>query len=54
MTKDDNASIKGEYDGPPPKDESEHFEVCPQCGQKVDARDLDQVLYHHQPGHKPS
>jgi hypothetical protein len=36
--------IKGEYDGPPPKDEAEHFEMCPQCGQAVDARDLAQVL----------
>jgi hypothetical protein len=46
--------IKGEYLGAPPKDESEHFEVCPQCGQAVDARDLNQVLHHAQPGHKPT
>lgn len=46
------SDIKGEYIGPPPKDESEHFEVCPQCGQAVDARDLKEVLRHLQPGHE--
>lgn len=44
------SDIKGEYVGPPPKDESEHFETCPQCGQAIDARDLQEVLRHLQPG----
>lgn len=44
--------ITGEFDGPQPKNEAEHFEVCPQCGQAIDARDLKEVLRHLQPGHK--
>lgn len=30
MTKDEGRGIRGEFDGPPPKDEAEHFELCPQ------------------------
>lgn len=45
--------IKGEFDGPEPKDESEYFEVCPQCGQAFDARDLAEVAHHVTLGHKP-
>jgi hypothetical protein len=29
-----------------PKDEKQHFYVCPSCGQAVDKRDLGQVFHH--------
>lgn len=36
-----------------PADEVDHFEVCPECGQAFDRRDLELVMHHYQPGHKP-
>ncbi|KUM26701.1 hypothetical protein AU467_20460 [Mesorhizobium loti] len=33
--------------------EQDHFHICPACGQAVDRRDLRQVIWHEQPGHKP-
>ncbi|TGP86380.1 hypothetical protein EN866_24075 [Mesorhizobium sp. M2D.F.Ca.ET.223.01.1.1] len=33
--------------------EEEHFIICRACGQAVDKRDLRQVIWHEQPGHKP-
>lgn len=30
-----------------------HFYNCPNCGQRVDQRDLRQVFYHEGPGHEP-
>ncbi|TGR32985.1 MULTISPECIES: hypothetical protein [unclassified Mesorhizobium] len=35
-----------------PRDE-DHFYNCPSCGQKVDQRDLRQVMWHEVPGHEP-
>lgn len=40
-------------DGPPAKDETEHFYLCEGCGQAVDMRLLGDVLYHDQIEHKP-
>lgn len=31
----------------------DHFHECPICGQRVDRRDLRQVLWHEQPDHEP-
>jgi hypothetical protein len=33
--------------------EEDHFYICPACRQAVDRRDLRQVIWHEQPGHKP-
>ncbi|PBB83550.1 hypothetical protein CK216_27720 [Mesorhizobium sp. WSM3876] len=33
--------------------EQENFHRCPKCGQAVDRRDLRQVIWHEQQGHKP-
>lgn len=33
--------------------ERDHFHRCPVCGQAVDWRDLRQVIWHEQPGHRP-
>ncbi|WP_244734232.1 hypothetical protein [Mesorhizobium sp. 113-1-2] len=33
--------------------EEGHFYNCPNCGQKVDQRDLRQVFWHEEPGHEP-
>jgi hypothetical protein len=33
--------------------EKEHFYVCPNCGQRLDQRDLRQVFWHEEPGHEP-
>lgn len=33
--------------------EDGHFYNCPNCGQRVDQRDLRQVFYHEEPGHEP-
>ncbi|RWM77794.1 MAG: hypothetical protein EOR81_17185 [Mesorhizobium sp.] len=35
------------------KDEAEHFEFCPVCGQRFDKRDLGEVLHHYLPEHEP-
>jgi hypothetical protein len=45
--------IKGIRLGGEPKDESEHFYACAECGQLVDRRDLGQVLHHEDKGHDP-
>jgi hypothetical protein len=45
--------IKGEREDAVVTHESEHFEVCPVCGQAFDLRDLAQVLHHDQPEHEP-
>ena len=39
---------------PTPPDASEHYFACPACGQAVDRRNLDEVLYHAQDGHRPA
>lgn len=31
--------------------EEQHFYNCPNCGQRVDQRDLRQVFWHEVPGH---
>jgi hypothetical protein len=36
-----------------PSNVSGHLETCPICGQSFDTRILHQVIYHHQPNHKP-
>ena len=33
--------------------EEGHFYNCPNCGQRVDQRDLRQVMWHEGPGHEP-
>ena len=45
--------ISGKRHGEPVVDERDHFYNCPSCGQKVDMRDLRQVIWHEEPGHKP-
>jgi hypothetical protein len=34
-------------------DESEHFYVCPACGQTIDMLDFGAVLHHVAKGHEP-
>jgi hypothetical protein len=46
--------IRGERVGSEPADESEHFMICPECGQAIDRRDLAQVFEHADIGHKPT
>lgn len=43
----------GKRVGGEPVDEAEHFMKCRACGQAFDMRDLQQVLYHEDPGHEP-
>ncbi|RNJ42452.1 hypothetical protein B5V01_07870 [Mesorhizobium erdmanii] len=38
------------HDGAPAHEE-DNFYACEICGQKVDMRDLRQVVYHQLPGH---
>jgi hypothetical protein len=45
--------ILGTPDDGDPASESEHFEMCPVCGQAFDVRVLELVIYHHQPEHEP-
>jgi hypothetical protein len=45
--------IIGTPDDGEPANESEHFEVCPVCGQAFDVRMLELVIYHIQPVHEP-
>lgn len=45
--------IRGRVDGPEPATEAEHFEICPECDQAFDCRDLGQVLHHDQSDHEP-
>lgn len=40
------------HDGEPAR-ESDHFLVCPTCGQAIDLRDLRQVIWHQRPAHEP-
>ncbi|RWO58828.1 MAG: hypothetical protein EOS14_18855 [Mesorhizobium sp.] len=44
---------QGKRHGPPAKDEAEHFEFCPVCGQTFDKRNLGEVLHHYLPDHEP-
>ncbi|RUV28612.1 hypothetical protein EOA86_19075, partial [Mesorhizobium sp. M5C.F.Ca.IN.020.32.2.1] len=37
--------------GDPPKNEGDHFYICPICAQPVDMRDLRQVIWHDKPVH---
>jgi hypothetical protein len=37
----------------PAADESQHYIVCPQCGQAIDWRSLYQVMHHNEVGHTP-
>jgi hypothetical protein len=41
--------IIGQRVGGEPKDKSEHFIRCPDCGTWIDMRDLGQVLEHQGP-----
>lgn len=45
--------IIGRRDDGEPAQESEHFEICPVCGQAFDARVLALAIYHNQPKHEP-
>lgn len=47
-----DVTIIGNPDDGEPADESEHFEVCPICGQAFDVRVLEMVIYHAQPMHE--
>lgn len=44
--------VRRRHAGEPIK-ESDHFLLCPECDQAIDLRDLRQVIWHQQPGHKP-
>jgi hypothetical protein len=44
--------IIGRRNGEEPVSEIDHFYACPMCGQAVDLRDLRQISWHEQPGHK--
>ncbi|RUV86909.1 hypothetical protein EOA60_14065 [Mesorhizobium sp. M1A.F.Ca.IN.020.06.1.1] len=46
-------SGKGHRVGGDPADKSEHFYTCKVCGQRVDKRDLRQVVWHEVPEHEP-
>ncbi|WP_246675827.1 hypothetical protein [Mesorhizobium sp. B2-1-3] len=45
--------IPGELHGGKHIPEQENFYTCKVCGQKVDMRDLRQVMWHEQPDHEP-
>jgi hypothetical protein len=34
-------------------DEIDHFDICPECGQAFDMRELAEVLHHDEEGHQP-
>ncbi|MBZ9907757.1 hypothetical protein LB557_17255 [Mesorhizobium sp. BR115XR7A] len=44
--------IHGKARGPEPVNEADHFYDCPACGQRVDLRDMRQVMWHEVPGHE--
>ena len=44
---------KGVRVGGEPASEAEHFMKCPGCGQHFDMRNLGDVFYHDEEGHKP-
>jgi len=46
--------IIGRLVGQEPKDEAEHFMLCPDCNGLFDCRDLGQVLEHAGPLPHPS
>ncbi|MBZ9898510.1 hypothetical protein LB545_29805 [Mesorhizobium sp. BR1-1-6] len=43
----------GHLHGRDPVREEDIFYTCKICGQKVDMRDLRQVMWHEQPDHEP-
>ncbi|RWL42262.1 MAG: hypothetical protein EOR60_26160 [Mesorhizobium sp.] len=45
--------IVGRRHGGEPVKESDHFLLCPICGQAIDLRDLRQVIWHQRPDHDP-
>lgn len=47
------ASIIGVRRGGEPENEAEHFMECRACGQAFDMRDLGEVCYHEEAGHRP-
>lgn len=51
--KDLERTPPGNRVGGEPNDEAEHFINCGACGQAFDMRDLADVFYHEEPGHKP-
>lgn len=51
MTRDPNQTPGQRIDGEP-KDEAEHWMVCPECQQAFDMRDLAAALHHNEPGHE--
>ncbi|KAA3452260.1 hypothetical protein C7I87_02395 [Mesorhizobium sp. SARCC-RB16n] len=55
MTKlsDLGTSIPGKRHEGEPDDEDENFYKCEICGQRLDVRDLRQVMSHEQPSHEP-
>ena len=46
-------AINPETGEPIELEEREHFYLCSDCGQAVDARDLGQVFHHEERGHGP-
>ena len=45
--------IVGQRHGGQPTREADHFLLCPACGQAIDLRDLQQVIWHQRPEHDP-
>ncbi|TJU72550.1 MAG: hypothetical protein E5Y15_33775 [Mesorhizobium sp.] len=52
-TNNEATGFKGKRHDGQVKDEREHFQICPVCGQEMDKRDLGEALHHATPGHKP-
>lgn len=42
--------IPGKLYGREEIEEQLHFYNCPECGQRVDQRDMRQILWHERPG----
>jgi hypothetical protein len=49
---DEFKGIVGRRVGKQPENETDHFYICPQCGQAVDMRELWQVFHHEDPDHQ--
>lgn len=52
-TENPAAGIRGRPLDVEPTDELEFYELCPECGQAFDLRNLSEVLYHDEQGHDP-
>ena len=49
-TDNPGSGIKGkQIAGPPIGSEADHFQLCPDCGQAFDKRDLGELMHHISP-----